>query len=85
MAYFQLDKQGKADVSGTGASLTETVVSPSHFFIVNNTGSAVRLKVSNSAVDTSRNASGHSPAHNVHRITSMRMGHSLCKLHPTSL
>ena len=66
MAYFQLDKQGKADVSGAGASLTETVVSPSHFFIVNNTGSAVRLKVSNSAVDTSRNASGHSPAHNVH-------------------
>ena len=66
MAYFQLDKQGKADVSGTGASLTETVISPSHFFIVNNTGSAVRLKVSNSTVDTSRNASGHQPAHNVH-------------------
>ena len=83
MAYFQLDKQGKADVSGTGASLTETVVSPSHFFIVNNTGSAVRLKVSNSAVDTSRNASGHSGQ--LHLVTSMRMGHSLCKLHPTSL
>ena len=36
MAYFQLDNQGKADVSGTGASLTETVISPSHFFIINN-------------------------------------------------
>ena len=66
MAYFQLNNQGKSDVSGTGASLTETVVSPSHFFVVNNTGSAVRFKISNSAVDTSRNASGHQPAHNVH-------------------
>ena len=67
MAFFQLGKDGKSDVTTTsGASLTESVVSPSHFFIVNNTGSAVRLKVSNSSVDTSRNASGHQPAHNVH-------------------
>ena len=66
MAYFQLDNQGKADVSGTGASLTETVISPSHFFIINNSGSAVRFKVDNSTVDSERSASGHQPAHNVH-------------------
>ena len=66
MAFFTLDNQGKASTSVTGSSLTETVISPSHFFIVNNTGSAVRLKVSNSSVDTTRRASGHSPAHNVH-------------------
>ena len=66
MAYFQLNDKGQSDVSGTGASLTETVVSPSHFFVINNTGSAVRFNIDNSTVDTSRNASGHQPAHNVH-------------------
>ena len=67
MAFFQLGPDGKSDITTTnGASLTETVVSPSHFFIINNTGSAVRLKIDNSSVDTARNATGHQPAHNVH-------------------
>ena len=67
MAFFTLNNKGEGvATAGTDESLSETVVSPSHFFIINNTGSAVRFKIDNSAIDTSRNASGHQPAHNVH-------------------
>ena len=66
MAFFRLDKEGKADVSAAGASLTETVISPSHFFIINNSASAVRMKVSNSSAEVATSAGGNTPAHNVH-------------------
>ena len=66
MAFFRLDNEGKADVSAAGASLTETVISPSHFFIINNAPSAVRMKVSNSSAEVTTSAGGNTPAHNVH-------------------
>ena len=65
MAYFTLNAVGKPS-GAAGESLTETVTSPSHFFVINNTGAAVRMKVSNSSLDNSRSAAGHTPSHNVH-------------------